>query len=118
VPESVTNCDEVWVTIGISTSQSLAETDCAQGVVHDEFRLILQAGESLTLTQSSTVFDPSITLLNGVGATVGSDIGTTSEAAVVTFTAPASPVLAADRIVAGSASSEPTQTGAYALTIE
>jgi hypothetical protein len=117
-PESVTNCDEVWVTIGISTSQSLAETDCAEGVVHDEFRLILQAGESVTLAQSSTVFDPSLTLLNGTGTTVGSDVGTASEAAVVIFTAPAAPALGAYRIVAGTASSEPMQTGAYDLTIE
>ena len=118
-PESVTNCGEVWVTIGISTSQSLADTDCAQGVVlSDHFRLILQAGESVTLTQSSTVFDPSLTLLNGTGTTVGSDVGTTSEAAVVTFTAPAAPALAAYTIVAGTASSEPMQTGAYDLTIE
>jgi hypothetical protein len=70
------------------------------------------------LTQSSTVFDPSITLLNGVGTTVGSDVGTTSEAAVVTFTAPAAPALGAYTIVAGTASSEPMQTGAYDLTIE
>jgi hypothetical protein len=118
-PESVTSCDEVWVTIGISTKQSLADTDCAQGVVlSDQFRLILQGGESITLTQSSTVFDPGITLLNGVGATVGSDVGTTSEAAVVTFTAPASPALGAYTIVAGTASAEPMQTGAYDLTIE
>jgi hypothetical protein len=118
-PESVTNCDEVWVIIGISTSQSLADTDCAQGVVlSDQFRLVLQAGESITLTQSSTVFDPSLTLLDGVGATVGSDVGTTSEAAVVTFTAPAAPALGAYKVVAGTASSEPMQTGAYDLTIE
>jgi hypothetical protein len=118
-PESVTNCDEVWVTMGISTKQSLADTDCTQGVVlSDEFRLILQGGESVTLTQSSTVFDPSITLLNGVRATVGSDAGTTSVAAVVTFTAPAEPALGAYTIVAGTASAEPMQTGAYDLTIE
>jgi hypothetical protein len=118
-PESVTNCDEVWVTIGISTNQSLAEADCAQAAVRsDQFRLILQGGESVTLTQSSTVFDPSITLLNGVGATVGSDVGTTSVAAVVTFTAPAAPALGAYTIVAGTASAEPIQTGAYDLTIE
>jgi hypothetical protein len=117
-PESVTNCGEVWVSIGISTSQSVADTDCAQGVVlSDRFRLTLQAGESVTLTQSSTVFDPSLTLLNGTG-TVGSDVGTTSEAAVVTFTAPAAPALAAYTIVAGTASAEPMQTGAYDLTIE
>jgi hypothetical protein len=119
VPESVTSCDEVWVTIGISTGQSLADTDCPRGAARsDAFRLILQAGESVTLTQSSTVFDPSITLLNGVGTTVGSDVGTTSEAAVVTFTAPAAPALGAYTIVAGTASSEPMQTGAYDLTIE
>ena len=117
--ESVTSCDETWVTIGISTGQSLAETDCAQGVVlSDEFRLILQADESVTLTQSSTVFDPSITLLNSVGATVGSDVGTTSEAAVLTFTAPPSPALGAYTIVAGTASAEPIQIGAYDLTID
>ena len=118
-PESVTNCGEMWVTIGISTSQSLADTDCTQGVVlSDHFRLILQAGESVTLTQSSTVFDPSLILLNGTGTTVGSDVGTTSEAAVVTFTAPAAPALAAYTIVAGTASAKPMQTGAYDLTIE
>jgi hypothetical protein len=118
-PESVTNCDEVWVTIGISTNQSLADTDCAQGVVlSDEFLLVLQAGESITLTQSSTVFDPSLTLFDRVGATVGSDVGTTSEAAVITFTPPAEPALSAYRIVAGAASAAPMQTGAYDLTIE
>ncbi|MEZ0335071.1 MAG: hypothetical protein ACAI18_13755 [Gemmatimonadales bacterium] len=118
-PESVTNCDEVWITVGISTDQSLADTDCTQGVVlSDAFRLVLQAGESVTLTLSSSVFDPGITLLNGVGATVGSDVGTTSETALVTFTAPAAPLLGAYTIVASTASSGPVQTGAYDLTIE
>ena len=118
-PESVTNCDEVWITIGISTNQSLADTDCEQGVVlSDKFRLTLQAGESVTLTLSSSVFDPSITLLNGVGTTVGSDVGTTSETALVTFTAPAAPLLGAYTIVASTANSGPVQTGAYDLTIE
>jgi hypothetical protein len=87
-------------------------------VLSDKFRLTLQAGESVTLTLSSSVFDPSITLLNGVGATVGSDVGTTSEAALVTFTAPAAPLLGAYMIVAGTASSGPVQAGAYDLTIE
>jgi hypothetical protein len=119
VPESVTNCEEVWVTIGISTSQSLADTDCALGEgLSDGFRLILQAGESVTLTQSSTVFDPSITLQDGVGAILENDVGTTSEPAVVTFTAPAAPTLGAYTIFAGTASADPTQTGAYNLTIE
>jgi hypothetical protein len=76
-PVSVTNCDEIWVTKDITAGQALETTDCSSpAALSDEFLLTLQAGESVTLTRGSPAFDPSISLVDEDGNSVGSDVDT------------------------------------------
>jgi len=53
------NCEEVWLTRGVTTAQGLAITDCtAAGPTYsDAFMLVLYTGESLDVTETTTAFD-------------------------------------------------------------
>ncbi len=58
----ITNCEEVWVARGISTSQELQTTDCTPtgssgGTRWDNYFIVLPAGQSITVTMSSSTID-------------------------------------------------------------
>jgi hypothetical protein len=66
VATDVTGCEEVWVTPGITTTQAIATSDCVDTpgpFYHDEYVLRIRSGQGMTVTQSSTGFDPYLFLV-------------------------------------------------------
>jgi hypothetical protein len=93
----VTNCEDVFVLPGITTLQSLQATDCntnvatpASGFAFDEYVVFLNAGQSITVSMTSTTLDSYLELRIDGGATVTSNdnIDGTTKDARITFTVP------------------------------
>jgi len=63
-PSSEENCENFWLTRGVTTQQVLSTTDCTEaGSTHgDEFALVLYQGEALEVTETTTAFDALIQL--------------------------------------------------------
>jgi len=57
-PSSEENCDDVWLTRGVTTQQVLSTTDCAEAgsTYGDEFPIDLHQGETLDVTETTTAF--------------------------------------------------------------
>ena len=114
---SVSNCFTAWVVPGGSGTQTLQAEDCALpgGRYADEYRIRLDAGQSITVLQSSGVIDAFLELVReSDGVVVAQNDNTTgSSNARIAFTAPAAGTY---RIRASSASAG--QTGAYTLTVQ
>ena len=54
----VTNCEDVFVLPGISSDQALEQTDCsASGIFSDDYIVFLQAGQTITITMTSSAVD-------------------------------------------------------------
>ena len=67
---------DIWVTRGIATQQELKSTDCVDGsgpYYFDPFQLILVAGQSVTITESSTAFDAELFVHSTSGSVVFDD---------------------------------------------
>lgn len=66
VPVDVDGCPfDVWVTRGIATNQEIKTTDCVDAsgpFYYDAYVIFLAAGETLTITESSTAFDAELFL--------------------------------------------------------
>jgi hypothetical protein len=58
-PSSEENCEDFWLTRGVTTQQVLSTTDCAEpgSTYGDEFALVLREGEPLDVTEHTTAFD-------------------------------------------------------------
>jgi hypothetical protein len=63
-PSSEENCEDFWLTRGVTTQQVLATTDCAEAgsTYGDEFLIDLHPGETLDVTETTTAFDALIQL--------------------------------------------------------
>ena len=63
-PSSEENCEDFWLTRGVTTQQVLSTTDCAEAgsTYGDEFLIDLRQGESLDVTETTTAFDALIQL--------------------------------------------------------
>jgi hypothetical protein len=115
--EQVSNCEDVFVQPGITTSQSLQTTDCsASGFFSDEYVIYLTAGQSITVTMTSTVLDSYLEIwANGNPAILvfNDNIDATTQNAQVAFTAATTGfyIIAAASNVAGA-------TGDYTFTIQ
>ena len=116
VPAAVDNCEDVWVTRGISTTQAIANTDCVSNTnfYADGFLVLLQQGQSITATETSTAFNAYLQLvrLTTMGVVAFDNDGGGGTNAQLTYTAPVADayVLFAETFNAG-------ETGAYTLTI-
>lgn len=117
-PVAVDNCPfDVFVTRGITTDQEIKATDCVDAsgpFYYDVYEMFLNAGQTLTVTESSTAFDAELFLF--VGSTlVGSDDNSAGGTnARVTHQAP----LGQNQLVHIVPSTKGTGvTGAYTLTI-
>jgi len=114
--QSEENCEEVWLTRGVTTTQALSTTDCvATGPSYsDAYWIVLYSGDSLDVTATTPAFDAQLQLntLNGDGslAPVAADdsVGGTH----LTYTAAVSNfyLLKTSAMTAGG-------TGAYTLTL-
>jgi hypothetical protein len=111
----VTNCEEVFVMKGITTPQSLQTTDCSSGGYSDEYYIFVDAGQSLTVTMTSSSVNSFLTLISQGSTTLASNDnrGDGSNDAQLTFTATAANfyIIRAGSAVSGA-------TGQYTLVIE
>jgi hypothetical protein len=90
---SIDNCEDVFIARGMSVPQALTSTDCVNsGFYSDDVYVYLIAGQSVTVTMTSSAFDTYLEIYNITGTTptlVGSNDNkdaTTTDAQLV-FTA-------------------------------
>ena len=85
----VSNCEDVFVFPGITTDQSLQGTDCiASGLYSDDYIILLNPGQSITVTMTSTAIDPYLELWqisSGAVVAANDDIDATTKNATLTY---------------------------------
>lgn len=94
----VTNCEDVYVLSGISTPQSLQNTDCntnlaspTTGFAYDDYVIFLNAGQSITVSMTSSALDSYLEIRPDGSSTVlafNDNIDPATKDARVTFTVP------------------------------
>ena len=111
----VTGCETVYVVPGTSTVQNLQASDCAANMSYaDHYIIAIKAGQSITITMSSSAFDSFLALYDRSGGVVSNDnISTTNGDAQLTFSAPLS-----DFYTISAQSAGGIATGAYTLSIQ
>jgi hypothetical protein len=113
----VTNCEDVFVLPAISSPESLTTTDCSNaGLLSDEYVILLNAGQSITVSMTSSVLDSSIEIrADGSTALLASNdnIDGTTQNARVSFTAPSFGFY-----IIAAASKVAAATGAYTFAIQ
>lgn len=117
---AVTGCELVYIVKNVSTMQNIEATDClrstppAASIFADSYFIFLRAGQSLTVTMTSTDVDSFLELVNLDGVQVASndDRNATTKDAQLNYTAPTTSYYA---IFARTAIS---QTGSYTLTVQ
>jgi len=113
----VTNCEAVFVTPGISTSQSLSSTDCtANGIFSDDYLIFMQSGQSITVSMTSTAVDSYLEITADGNSTIlmsNDNIDATTQNAQFTFMAGSTGfyIIKARSAAAGA-------TGAYTLAVQ
>jgi hypothetical protein len=123
VAANVTNCEDVWLTPGISTAQAIEATDCldSSGPFYaDGYLMQIRAGQSVTITQGSAVLDAFLFLVrieqDGTTTLVASDNDSGSGTdAVISYTNNGT---AAAAFIIFAATNLANETGAYTLTIQ
>jgi hypothetical protein len=118
---NVGNCELVFVVKNVSTNQNIEATDCpwtqppSAPIYADGFFIFLRAGDTVTLTMSSSVVDSYLELVRNGGTRVASNDNkdATSKDAQLTYTA-----VASDYYAIFTRTAVASQTGAYTLTIQ
>ena len=113
----ITNCENVFVGPGITTSQSLSSSDCSvNGDFSDDYIVFLQSGQSITVSMTSSAIDSYLEITAAGNATIlgtNDNADATTQNAQLTFTAgPTSYYFIKARSAAAGA------TGAYTLVIQ
>ena len=87
----ITNCEDVFVLAGISSNQSLQTSDCnTTGIYADEYVIFLLAGQSITVSMSSSVVDSYLEIFADGSTNIlasNDNIDGTTQNAQVTFAA-------------------------------
>ena len=114
---AVSGCNPVWVTPGITTSQTITTADCGLGpsggaYYTHVYALVLLQAQQVTLTETSTSFPPEVQLSGG-GNTVTSTPDTTGTTASISAIA-----LAQGPYTVWAGSSSAGKTGTYTLQIQ
>jgi hypothetical protein len=89
---AITNCEEVFAARGITTNQSLDNTDCLIGGFYsDDMWIFLRAGQTVTISMNSTAFDAWLELWRqGSSKVAENDTRTTGTTdAQIVYTVPA-----------------------------
>jgi hypothetical protein len=113
----ITNCEDVFVGSGTTTSQSLSSTDCtANGIFSDDFIVFLQSGQSITVSMTSSAINSYLELTADGSSTIlasNDNIDGTTQNARLAFTAASTGYyfVKARSAAAGS-------TGAYTLAVQ
>jgi hypothetical protein len=120
-PTGITNCEEVWVVPGISTAQELQNTDCGgtgagSSPGYDNYFMFLEAGQSITVTMSSTAINCLIEVYAPSPTTATTRVAfkeCSANSATLTFTALGTQlhVLRATKVGTG-------ETGSYTLAVQ
>lgn len=108
------SCQEYWVVPGVSITGNIAATDCNFGGFYtDEYLVVLDAGQTLTVTMRSGAVDSWLELYDSDGNRVDQDddSGGGNDAMMV-FTSPSLDAYAIDASTFGTGA-----TGAYTLAI-
>ena len=123
--DQVTNCEDAFVMRGISTPQSLQNTDCnttpttpATGFAYDEYVVFLAAGQSITVAMTSSAVDSYLELRTdgGLAPVVSNDDATTTtKNAQITYTATST---TAGFFIITAATKVAGVTGDYTLTVQ
>lgn len=108
------NCDEYWVVPGVSITGSITATDCDfGGFFTDEYRVVVNQGQTLTITMSSTAVDAWLELYDSGGNLVADDDdGAGDSNARIVYTATELDVLFIDASTLNQG-----ETGAYTISI-
>lgn len=119
VPVYADSClSDIWVTRGIVTQQDLKSTDCVDSTgpyYFDPFQLILVAGQSVTITESSTAFDAELFVHSSSGSVVFDDNSGGGTNARLTYKNSTS---GAEVLFILPSTATVGATGAYTLTID
>jgi hypothetical protein len=118
----------VFVLSGISTPQSLQTTDCntnpaspTTGFSYDDYVIFLNAGQSITVSMTSSAVDSYLEIRpDGVSTVLASndDIDGTTKNARVTYTVPISTTSGPRAYIITAASKVAGATGDYTLTVQ
>jgi hypothetical protein len=113
---AVTGCEDVFVVRGTTTTQDLQTTDCqATSSYADNYLIALRAGQSITVTMSSTAVDSFLELYYSTGRVTFNDNQSSSTTdAQFTFTSNISDIF----IISAQSTGGTPVTGAYTLTIQ
>ena len=116
-PAGITNCEDVFLVRGSSTTQQLQTTDCAvpSGARADDYFIFLEEGQSITVTMASSAFNTYLELWSTPTTRVAfnDDDGTATDSRM-TFTSTSASNLYLVRATSGTV----TATGAYTLVVE
>jgi hypothetical protein len=121
VSSSIENCSDVFVTRGVTTDQTLTNTDCANGgFLSDDVFVFIGPGESITVSMNSTAFDAYLEIYARPGVLVMSnddkDATTTNAQLTYTSTSPFGDYYLISPT--SKLSGAPGATGAYTLIIQ
>jgi hypothetical protein len=120
--EQVSNCEDAFVQPGISTLQSVQTTDCVtNGFYFDEYVVYLGAGQSITVSMTSSILDSYLEIrANGSSVVLASndDIDATTKNARLTYAVPVLSTPTAGFYIILAASRVAGATGDYTLSIQ
>ena len=118
----VANCEDVFVVQGITTSQSLATTDCStNGFFSDEYVIFLSPGQSITVGMTSSTLDSYVEIRangNPIALAFNDDVDGTTKDARLTYTVPNTGTSAGGFFIIAAASRVAGATGVYTLTVQ
>ena len=117
VSASLEQCEHAWVVPGIASSQSISSTDCVDSsgpYYSDQMAILLSAGQTVTITMSSSAVDAYLNIYDTFGDIIATDDdGAGGTDARIVFTAPED-----DAYLIDASAFDPGDTGAYTLSIQ
>jgi hypothetical protein len=116
----MTGCETAFIVPGATSgAQTIANTDCATAATattnwySDQYRIYLEAGQSITVTQESPTLDNYIIVFGPTGfAQVDVDAGGAGDTESEVITATVSGIYVID-----AGTFDPEEVGAYTLTV-
>jgi len=107
------SCGDYWLAPGVTVPGTLSASDCGSAAgFSDQYLLVLDAGQTITVRMESAQVDPVVQLYDVDGLVASNDNGGGGTAALLTYTATD---LSLFLLNAGTAAAG--QTGAYTLTV-
>ena len=110
-------CGLIWLTPGITTTQTLRNSDCTAGSggtthYYHHYEMVMLYAQAATFTEQSTAYSPSLTLYSSIGTSQASSLDSTGTVATLPAFAQTGDYY---QLWVGSVNA--LQTGAYTLTV-